>query len=342
MVLVLPDDESSSRGASPVPYPSDYGSTKEPETIDLYESDIENDLQSVATVAEVQISKPSQEIQDTGVIHTDSTVEDQPTVIPLSSDFLNVLGDSKIKEIPSGPKIPEEVSKRWGRILLDGLNKDHKKELLATTLIPENFQLLKAPLLNQEISSVMTESSRNRDKRLERAQNHLGVGIAGLTNLMSSIMQGAEIEKLEMVKKLSEVGQILLDLHYENTLNRKMLITPTLDKKFLTMTSDVKRDSFLFGENLGDKIKATKAAERSGLQIRNPSNIGPQASGPKKYTNQGNWRGPPRQQGQRAVRQGGNKQRTFNQPPKRAAQAPPSDRYHGQPTTKPLYRPTRK
>lgn len=288
------------------------------------------------TVAQVHNSNLAQSTQDT----VDQPL--QPVTTPLSSDFLNILGDSKVKEIPLGPKIPEEVSKRWGRILVDGLNRDQKKELLSTILIPENFQILKAPLLNQEIASVMTESSRNRDKRLERAQNHLGVGIAGLTDLMTSLMEGKNVDKLEMVKKLSEVGQILLDLHYENTVNRRMLIIPTLDKKFLTMTQDVKRDSYLFGEALGEKIKATKAAERSGLQIRNPTNIGPQASGPKKYTNQGNWRGPPRQQGQRAVRQGGNRPRTSNPLPKRPTQPPTSDRYHSQTAARPSYRPARK
>ncbi|KAL4702825.1 hypothetical protein ACJJTC_003983 [Scirpophaga incertulas] len=266
----------------------------------------------------------------------------EPLTTPLSSDLINILGDSKVKEVPMGPRILEEVSKRWGKILIDGLDRSHKKEPLSTILIPENFQLLKAPLLNQEISSVMTVSTRNRDKRLERAQNNLGVGIAGLTALISNLMEAKHIDNLDLIKKLSEVGQLLLDLHYENTVNRRMLITPTLDKKILSMTQDVKRDSYLFGENLGDKIKASKAAEKSGLQIRNNRNIGPQASGSKKYVPQGNWRGPPRQQSQQAVRQGGNKQRTSNHAPKRTPQAPTTSHYYGPPTARPAYKSTRK
>lgn len=259
----------------------------------------------------------------------------EPLPKPLSSDYLNILGDSKVKEVPFGPRIVDEVSKRWGKILTDGLDRTHKKDLLSTVLIPENFLLLKAPLLNQEVSSVLTESSRNRDKRLERAQNHLGVGIAGLTSLMSTLMEDKDIEKLEMVKKLSEIGQLLLDLHYENTINRRMLIIPSLDQKFLSMTQDVKRDSYLFGENLGEKIKASKVAEKSGLQIRNSRTVGPQASGSKKFIPQGNWRGPPRQQGQQAARPGGNKQRTVNPLPKRTTHVVPTTGRHYGPATTP-------
>lgn len=320
---------------------SDVDPIDENETVDTrYESEIEMDVRSIVTVPQLHHSDLGSVIQDSN----DLVKVDQPmTTPPIPADFLDVLGDSKIREVPLGPKIPEEVSKRWGGILMDGLNRDHKKELLSTTLIPENFQLLKAPLLNQEIASVMIDSSKNRDKRLERAQNHLGVGIAGLTSLISSLMEGKEVDKLEMVKKLSEVGQILLDLHHENTVNRRMLITPSLDKKFLQMTQDVKRDTYLFGANLGEKIKAVKAAEKSGLQIKNMNNIGPQASGSKKFPNQqGNWKGPPRQQGQRVVRQGGSKQRIPSLPPKRTNQTA-TNRYQGAAAARPTYRPpTRK
>ncbi|KAL4705170.1 hypothetical protein ACJJTC_007916 [Scirpophaga incertulas] len=308
---------------------------------DPSESDVENSLRSVVTVAQVHDLSPSLGTQTTPNVNS-SIEATEPLTTPLSSDLINILGDSKVKEVPMGPRILEEVSKRWGKILIEGLDRSHKKELLSTILVPENFQLLKAPLLNQEISSVMTESTRNRDKRLERAQNNLGVGIAGLTALISNLMEAKHIDNLDLIKKLSEVGQLLLDLHYENTVNRRMLITPTLDKNFLSMTQDVKRDSYLFGENLGDKIKASKAAEKSGLQIRNNRNIGPQASGSKKYVPQGNWRGPPRQQSQQAVRQGGNKQRTSNHAPKRTPQAPTTSHYYGPPTARPAYKSTRK
>lgn len=216
-------------------------------------------------------SKSSEEQVHPNDAATASTSTATATCLPpLSADILEALGVSKVKDEVFGPPIREEVSKRWGKIIMEGLGKEQKQKLLESHLFPDNFQILKAPKLNPEISTILTESTVNRDKRLKYAQDQLGVGIASLTNLMSQLMDTGDINKIEIIKKLSETGQILLDLHYQNTVNRRKLITYCLDKKFLDMVQEVKRDSFLFGENLGEKIKASKSAERSGLQIKRP------------------------------------------------------------------------
>lgn len=100
------------------------------------------------------------------------------------------------------------------------------------------------------------------------------------------------------------MSQIFLDLHYENTQHRRKLITSALDKKFTSTLTEVRRDAFLFGANLGEKIKASKTAEKSGLQIRR-NNI----SNPSSSRQQLNWRGLPRYQASRAPKPGGPKPR---------------------------------
>ncbi|XP_063374345.1 uncharacterized protein LOC134662592 [Cydia amplana] len=236
-----------------------------------------------------------------------------PTLPP---DILEALGDPKGKEEIYGPKIPDEISKRWGRVLVDGLEKDVKHKLPEKHLIPDNFRLAKAPILNPEIISVLNESVRYRDKLLEKEQNQLGLGISELTNLASAVIK-ENLDKVEILKKLSEASQIFLDLHHDQTTRRRKLITTTLDKKFVNIISDVKRDTYLFGENLGEKIKATKTAETSGLQVKR-KDVNAVASTSRKYPNQGNWRGPPRtyyqyHHLQRTPRQGGPRPRYPNQ-----------------------------
>ncbi|KAJ2938112.1 hypothetical protein O0L34_g17676 [Tuta absoluta] len=276
---------------------------------------------------------PCPDLDEIQVLAEPTPLADNSAPVIIAQDILDALGESKRKEIPLGAKVPDEISKRWGRILTDGLSKEHKQELFTKMLIPENFQLLKAPVLNQETAAVLTESSRNRDKRLEKAQNQLGLAIAGITSLMSSLIEGKELETVEIVKKLSETGQILLDLHYENTVNRTKLITPILDKKFLSLIQDVKRDLHLFGENLGGTIKATKTAEKSGLQIKKHGY--PFASSSKKSTAQtGSWRGPPRQQGQRAARPTASRSRGTAPVPRRVQHAGERPR-PAPPTTRP-------
>lgn len=150
------------------------------------------------------------------------------------------------KEEIYGSKIPDEISKRWGRVLVDGLEKDVKQKLPEKHLIPDNFRLAKAPILNPEIISVLKESVRYRDKLLEKEQNQLGLGISELTNLASAVIK-ENLHKVEILKKLSEASQIFLDLNHDQTTKRRKLITTTLDKKFVNIISDVKRDTYLFG-----------------------------------------------------------------------------------------------
>lgn len=227
----------------------------------------------------------------------------------LPADILEALGDPKGKEEIYGPKIPEEIAERWGRVLVDGLTKEHKQQLAEKHLVPDNFRLAKAPLLNPEIVPVLNDGARNRDKLMEKSQNQLGLGISELTNLASCVIR-EDLNKVELLKKISDISQIFLDLHYEDTKRRRKLITASLDKKFLHMISDIKRDTYLFGTNLGDKIKASKTAERSGLQIKRSD---PAPSTSKRYQQQGNWRGPPRVQAQRTHKQGGPRTRYGSQ-----------------------------
>ncbi|XP_063822315.1 uncharacterized protein LOC135072317 [Ostrinia nubilalis] len=221
----------------------------------------------------------------------------------LPPEILDALGDPVGKDEVLGAPINDEIAKRWGRVLVEGMTKDAKENIMKQTLIPENFVLSKAPKLNLEISAVLSDSMKQRDKLFEKAQNQLGLAIAGFSSLASSLIK-EDLSKIEILKRLSEISQILLDLHHENTKQRRKLITTSLDKRFNTAITDVKRDAFLFGANLGDTIKATKSAERSGLQIKR-SNV----AVPSTSKQQGNWRGPPRYQATKAPKPGGQKPR---------------------------------
>ncbi|XP_049878839.1 uncharacterized protein LOC126375795 [Pectinophora gossypiella] len=233
----------------------------------------------------------------------------------LPTEILEALGDPKGKEEVLGPKIQEEIASRWGRVLVDGLSKDRKQEILASSLIPDNFRLAKAPLLNPEVIPALSDSSKNRDKIVERLQNQLGLGISKLTYLATDVIEG-NVEKLDILKKISEASQILLDLHNEQTKARRRMVITSLDKKFVGMIADAKRDTYLFGANLGEKIKASKTAEMSGLQIKRKD-----TSNTRTHPQQGNWRGPPRAQAQRGYRQGGQRNRYPTQSNRRPPQS---------------------
>ncbi|XP_047986713.1 uncharacterized protein LOC125226693 [Leguminivora glycinivorella] len=205
-----------------------------------------------------------------------------------------MLGEAKMIDEPLGEDIPNELSERWGKILRDGLAKEVKQSLVEKMLIPSNFLLARAPKLNPEVAAVINDAAKNRDSRLEKAQNQLGHGIAGLANLTKELIK-SDLNKLDIIKQISEVTQILLDLHYEESINRSKLIVPLLDKKFWNTIKGVKRDEYLFGEKLGETIKSSKDIEKSGQQIKKAFQFNPAFQHRKQTAQPGNARAPPRQ-----------------------------------------------
>ncbi|XP_049872028.1 uncharacterized protein LOC126370937 [Pectinophora gossypiella] len=270
--------------------------------------ELENEVDDYSNRPQSIVSKISQDqslqpVEDANIPEVITPSETQPTNFetlnqsqPSTSDvpqeILSVLGVAKISERPLGEKIPSEISERWGNILLDGLTKEHKVTLIEKMLVPENFTLAHAPKLNPDVAAVLSEAAKNRDKRLEKSQNQLGSGLAGLVNLTKDLIN-TDLEKLETIKRISEIAQVLLDLHHDETNNRRKLIVPLLDKRFWSTIQGVKRDSFLFGERLSESIKNTKDIERSSQQIK--KSAPPQQSFQRKNTTfSGNYRAPPR------------------------------------------------
>lgn len=84
----------------------------------------------------------------------------------------------------------------WGKILLDGLAKEHKEAPIEKTQIPSSFLLAK---LNPEVNAVLSDAARNRNKRWEKSQNQLGLGKARLVNLTKDLIR-TDCSKLNTIK----------------------------------------------------------------------------------------------------------------------------------------------
>ncbi|XP_064076280.1 uncharacterized protein LOC113404275 [Vanessa tameamea] len=219
----------------------------------------------------------------------------------LTPEYLQALGDA-INEVPQyGEDIHHDLALRWLPILRRGLPKDVREKLVTSYSIPSNCKLLKAPSLNAEISAAITDSLRQRDKKLENYQQQLGVGITSINRAVTLLL--TEEDKIKAIKILSDAIRILSDLHYQDSDTRIKLLSPSLDKSILNIIDNNERDETLFGNNLSEKIKAAKTIEKQGLSIK--KNIVP--SKPPSVTTrprQGNWSGPPRFPSNRGGRTG--------------------------------------
>ncbi|CAH2098698.1 unnamed protein product [Euphydryas editha] len=125
---------------------------------------------------------------------------------------------------------------------------------------------------------------------------------------------------MEAIKFISDGCRILSDLHHQQTETRKKFITPCLDKTFLQVVDQSERDNTLFGNNLSDKIKASKVITMQGQQIKKTSST-PKPSSSHVHTAhtsrnslQGNWQTLPRSQANKGGR-GGYKRNSQRQTP---------------------------
>ncbi|XP_063373830.1 uncharacterized protein LOC134661619 [Cydia amplana] len=217
---------------------------------------------------------------------------------PLDPTLLAALGKSQLclpKKLHS-VRIMANLANLWLPILKKGLAKENKDTLLKGYLIPNNCKLLQASKLNAEISAAVIEVVRGRDKKYVAVQQQLGQGIAAVSRAMDVLLKTEN--KVEALKYLSDGCRILSDAHNFFTKDRIKLITPSLEKNFLHVIQDAERDESLFGNTLSEKIKASKAIERQGQQIKKtvsaPKPGTSNSTNTRAFTAQGNWSGPPR------------------------------------------------
>ncbi|KAI5633932.1 hypothetical protein NE865_13361 [Phthorimaea operculella] len=234
-------------------------------------------------------------VSDTPLSETPASTSDAAIAdVSLDPDLLSALGAATSDTPEFGENIHASLANLWTPLLKKGLPKEDKDKLLKNYLVPGNCRLLQAPKLNAEISAAVAEVVRGRDKKLCTFQQQLGTGTSAINKAMNTLLTSDD--KILALKYLSDSCRILSDLHYCLSKDRIKLITPSLEKNFLHVIQDTERDETLFGSTLGEKIKASKAIERQGSQIRKvvtsqkPSAPQPSSSRPAP----GNWSGPPR------------------------------------------------
>ncbi|CAG9110161.1 unnamed protein product [Plutella xylostella] len=228
------------------------------------------------------------------IISDHADPEQGPIAPPeLDPDILLALGEASEDTPQYGEKIHDNLARLWLPILRKGLDKEAKQKLMKQFLIPNNCSLLHAPKLNPELSAFASEATRSKDKRVEAVQQQLGLGITALNKGLSLLLE-PDHDKVQAIKYLSDSSRLLCDLHFIETEARKKFVTPGLDRSFLSVIQGVDRDEMLFGSKLPEKIKASKAIEKQGLQIKKVTAAAPKAtSSTSSQPSTSNYRGRP-------------------------------------------------
>lgn len=184
-------------------------------------------------------------------------------------ELLQALGDFEADVVEYGDDVQPELATRFQKILISGLQKETKDEILKKYLYPKNLFLAKGPTLNPEIAAMLVETCKLRDKRLLTKQDQLGKALSALGKAMTILMKkNADIP--DVIRTLNDAGKILADSHYAETDTRRSVIMPLIDKSLMDPFKDRKRDNFLFGENLSDLVKNSRGIKNTSQLIQPP------------------------------------------------------------------------
>lgn len=187
--------------------------------------------------------------------------------LDLNQELIDALEDVEADTEEFGDDLHNKVAQRFQQVLLNGLKKEAKEELLKKYLFPKNVPLAKAPTLNAEISAMLVETCKSRDKRLHNKQNQLGKALSALGKAITILLQ-KNANLTEVIRTLNDAGTILADSHYAETDTRRTVILPLIDKTLSEPFKDRKRDGFLFGDKLGEVVKSSRGIKKTGQLIQ--------------------------------------------------------------------------
>lgn len=242
----------------------------------------------------------------------------------LDASILAILGEEYPPENSFGPAMHKDLAARWVLLLKNGLTGADQDTLIKRYPPSENCRLLGAPKLNPEVAAISNEQVSRRDQKLRNLQNQLGAALSALGQLLTAFLSEEGGGNLNYIRLASDASRLLLDMHNKQSVTRRELINLNIKKDLKDTLTQVPVDDWLFGDKLGDRVRATKDLEKSSLALKPLKPRLPSKNSPLVQRKNLNIYRPPRaiQQGQR---QGGRQhtQAPYQRSEPRRATRPP-------------------
>lgn len=232
---------------------------------------------------------------------------------PVDNELLELLGEDPTTEVAIKPQFHEKLSIRWNNSLGNGIKKETKRTLLKKYSRSGDCEF-EPPALNLEVKVQINEAARKRDAYYCGYHTSIGSATAALGAAITMVLTD-NFEKRKLLELMGDSGSLLTDLHHQLTSARRALILPGIDKKVKDVFERSEPGKKLFGDGLGDELKAAKAMEKLVITHK-------PAPQPKP---QGNWKGPsgketprtpgntqPKETQQQPFKKKGNKSKQWN------------------------------
>ncbi|XP_073964738.1 uncharacterized protein [Choristoneura fumiferana] len=272
--------------------------------------------ESEKAASDARLQSPSQESHDDNVENInpealDELVEEGTDLTGLATE--EEIDDSILEILGEGPSIDKKAQPlhnkivvRWQEILKKGMKKEEKDKLAKDNPAFVNCELMSPPKLNPEVSAALAdkEMAKRRDQLIEKRQQQVSNALACLGSaLQTCIKEDLQVHKLNIIKNLNDASRLLCDSIYLDTKGRRSLVLSVINKDMKEFLVQSEPKEYLFGENLGEKIKTARTVQKTGSDLKIPDNSrkfnnkqnGNATRKPFTANNKAlNWRGPPR------------------------------------------------
>ncbi len=167
-----------------------------------------------------------------------------------------------------GPPIHADIVARWDDIIKEGLSKEDRKNLFEKYPIPKNCTQYEPPGLNKEVKASLPDSILNRDKRIADKQERVSICLAALGSTLSDLSINETFERIDLIRVLSDVARVLVDLQRDETITRRLILITNLNPALKESLTATKPDKWLFGNNLTEALKVAKSLEKSSKDLK--------------------------------------------------------------------------
>ncbi|CAH0678097.1 unnamed protein product [Spodoptera exigua] len=182
-------------------------------------------------------------------------------------EVLEILGIDPTAPKNYGNNIQKDVAVRLEHNAIEGLSRENRNQLLDTYLVPNNCKLIGAPVLNPELKAALSEQVIKRDKAIEAKQKVTAAAIACLGQVISLTISSKE-KDTNLLRLLMDTSRMLCDCQHSDTLTRRNYVISSIKKDMKESLLSAKTDTFLFGDKLPDTLKAAKAINKSGAELK--------------------------------------------------------------------------
>ncbi|XP_043267829.1 uncharacterized protein [Venturia canescens] len=240
---------------------------------DTVESDDQDGLSDDSDTNAQAIDEPITDENDRNIPNVQNVVNESEETLNgeanapiLSEKARELLRVEKRRQKDKAFVLHNELADCWKEIILSGMESTVKKSMEEKYPTKGNCPL-KAPELNAELIPLLHKTAKNRDKYLIANQEMSGRGLVALGNAIGAIFndENEPVDKDQLLEWLCDASSMFCDVNHQLSKTRKHQIYQHVDEKRKVILEQSETDSFLFGEDLGKRIKTATAAEKVGL-----------------------------------------------------------------------------